>query len=210
MEEKINYYNISLQEIEEIKKRKAKPTILVHVCCGPCACFPILFLCPFFKVTLYYDNSNIYPEDEFHKRLEELKKLLKNFHHDYGYDVQLVTAKYDYQNYVKDLLPFKDEQEGQNRCKICFTKRLKSAFRYASDNHYDYISTVMTISSHKNSQVINSIGKELSSNYPNVKYFYSDFKKNNGELIGRQMRNAYSLYQQNYCGCEFSKNNIKK
>jgi len=40
--------------------------------------------------------------------------------------------------------------------------------------------------------------------YPNIKYFYSDFKKKAGLLRVREMKKEYNLYQQEYCGCEYS------
>ena len=210
MDRKNNYYQESLAEIEEIKKTGKRPSFLLHVCCGPCSCFPLTFLCPHFDVTILYNNSNIFPEEEYNKRLSSLKTLLREMNRDYGFVIPLIVAPYDYENYVKSLAPFKDEKEGQKRCEICYAKRIESAFEYALHNGFEYASTVMTVSSHKNSLVINEIGKELESRYPGVKYFYSDFKKNNGESIGRQLSNRYGLYLQNYCGCEFSLSDNKK
>ncbi len=78
MERKINYYLKSLDKINSIKEeyKDRKPKLLLHSCCGPCACFPLTFLCPIFDVTILYNNSNIYPSEEYFRRLEELKKLL--------------------------------------------------------------------------------------------------------------------------------------
>lgn len=210
MDKIINYYQESLTNLETIKKMKKKPSLLLHVCCGPCSCFPLTFLCPFFDVTILYNNSNIYPEEEYYKRLDSLETLMQKMKHDYGFTIPLVVTSYDYKNYVKNLVEYKDEKEGQNRCKICYAKRMEYAFEYAMHNGFEYVCTVMTISSRKNSLVINNIGKDLELRYPNIKYFYSDFKKNNGELIGRQLSNKYGLYLQNYCGCEFSLPNNKK
>ncbi|MFA5283711.1 MAG: epoxyqueuosine reductase QueH [Bacilli bacterium] len=210
MDRKNNYYQESLAEIEELKKAGKKPSLLLHVCCGPCSCFPLTFLCPYFDVTILYNNSNIYPEEEYNRRLDSLKTLLREMNRDYGFLIPLIVAPYDHENYIKSLTPYKDEKEGQKRCEICYAKRIESAFEYAMHNGFEYVSTVMTVSSHKNSLVINEIGRELESRYPNVRYFYSDFKKNNGELIGRQLSDRYGLYMQNYCGCEFSLYDLKK
>jgi hypothetical protein len=56
----VNYYQKSLKELEDLPKDK-KPKLLLHACCGPCSCFPLTFLCPHFEVTIYFNNSNIYP-----------------------------------------------------------------------------------------------------------------------------------------------------
>ena len=64
---KINYFQISEKKIQEIEQSNTKPSILLHVCCGPCSCFPLLYLTPHFDVTIYFNNSNIYPEKEYNQ-----------------------------------------------------------------------------------------------------------------------------------------------
>lgn len=204
MATKINYYLKSRQILENIKDLPAKPKLLLHACCGPCATFPLTDLCHYFDVTIYFNNSNIYPKSEYQRRFDELKKLLDYLKRDYGYDVKLIQTQYDNDSYNIDLEPYKDLPEGQIRCFICYEKRMNEAYDYASKNGFAYFTTVMTISRQKDSQVLNSIGEKLSHKYPNVQYFYSDFKKNKGIDIAREMRIKYGLYQQLYCGCKYT------
>lgn len=204
---KTNYYLESLKEIDKIDALEKRPSLCMHVCCGPCSCWPLLFLCPHFDLTLYFNNSNIYPEEEFTHRLEELKKLLSYIKRDYGYEIKLVVRPYDYENYVKELEPFANEPEGFNRCQICYRKRMEEAYDYAENEGFDYFTTVMTISRQKNSQIMNLIGKELEKSHQKTRYFYSDFKKDNGSLKGREIREKYDLYNQLYCGCAYSLTN---
>ena len=53
-------------------------------------------------------------------------------------------------------------------------------YDYASLHHFDYWTTVLSVSPHKNSQWINEIG----ASFPQEKtqFLFSDFKKNNGYL----------------------------
>ena len=204
MANRINYYNKSLEIIKNIGDLPQKPKLLLHACCGPCSCFPLTFLCPIFGVTIYFNNSNIYPESEYNRRLEELKKLLEYYKRDYDFDVKIIETKYDNDSFNIDLETHKDLPEGQERCFICFEKRMDDAFKYADEHGYDYFTTVMTISRQKNSQKLNEIGEKLSSKYKNTKYFYSDFKKKDGALLGIQLKNKYDLYQQLYCGCKYT------
>lgn len=204
MDKKINYYQKSLQILDNIRDLQRKPTLLLQACCGPCSTFPLTFLCPHFDVTIMFSNSNIYPETEYKRRLDELKKFLTYFERDYGYKVKVVERTYDNENYNKDLEPYKDQPEGSTRCKICYEKRMDDACKYAFENKFDYFTTVMTISRQKNSQILNQIGEKVISKYPGVKYFYSDFKKNKGIDQAREMRIKYDLYQQLYCGCKFT------
>ena len=204
MENKINYYKKSLQILDEIQKYPAKPKLLLHACCGPCSTFPLTFLCPHFDVTIFFNNLNIYPLDEYQRRLNELKKFLDYFERDYGYHVDVVEVPYENEKYMKDLEPYKDQPEGQTRCFLCYEKRMDQAFEYADSHSFDYFTTVMTISRQKNSQKLNEIAEKISLKYKNTKYFYSDFKKNKGIDEAREMRIKYNLYQQLYCGCKFS------
>ncbi len=204
MTAKINYYLKSEEILANFQKNEEKPKLLLHTCCGPCSTFPLTYLCPHFDVTIYFNNSNIYPKEEYIRRLEELKKFLILFERDYRYHVNLIVTNYDNETYNIDLEPYKDLPEGSTRCFICYKKRMDEAMNYASKNNFDYFTTVMTISRQKNSQILNQIGEEISKKYPNVKYFYSDFKKNKGIDIAREMRIKYDLYQQLYCGCKYT------
>ncbi|MCI6358283.1 MAG: epoxyqueuosine reductase QueH [Erysipelotrichaceae bacterium] len=208
MEKKINYYLESLKEIERIKGRK--PKLLLHACCGPCLTFPIKFLTQYFDVTVFFNNSNIYPEEEYYRRKDEMIKFLEYFYHDYGIKVKVIETPYDNENYNKPLEKYKDMDEGKERCFMCYEKRMGEAYDYAEKNGFDYFTTVMTISRQKNSQIINDIGKKLSLKHPNTKYFYSDFKKNKGIDYAREMRIQYNLYQQLYCGCKFTYEKLLK
>lgn len=201
--EKVNYYKISLQELEKIPLAE-KPTLLLHSCCGPCACWPLRFLCERFTVTIYFNNSNIYPTSEYNRRLEELKRLLTYLKKDYGYDVGLIVTPYRNKEYNRFLAPHKDDVEGGNRCKMCYEKRMDESYDYAESHDFDYFCTVMTISRQKDSQILNEIGKKLEKKHKKTKYFYSDFKKAKGIDVGREMRIHYGLYNQNYCGCVYS------
>lgn len=202
--DKVNYYLKSLEELKSISADK-KPRLLLHACCGPCSCFPLIFLCPHFEVTIYYTNSNIYPSEEYERRLEELKKLLKYIERDYGFIVNLIVPPYDNIAYTKNILePLKDYPEGSFRCFACYEARMSEAYDYAENNGYDYFTTVMSISRQKSSQKMNEIGAKLEKNHKTTKYFYSDFKKNKGIDEGRAMKNHYGLYSQTYCGCIYS------
>lgn len=206
MKNKINYYKKSLETLSLMTKKDKKPSMLLHACCGPCSTFPLTFLCPHFDVTIFFNNSNIYPESEYLRRLNELKRFLSFFERDYGFHVNLIVKDYDNENYNKDLEPYKDLPEGQTRCFICYEKRMDEAFNYADKNGFDYFTTVMTISRQKDSQKLNEIGEKLAAKYKNTKYFFSDFKKNKGIDIARDMRIHYNLYQQLYCGCKYTYN----
>ena len=201
---KTNYDKLALEEMERIKESGKRPTLLMHVCCGPCSCYPLTLLCPVFDVTLYYNNSNIYPPSEFGRREEELKTLLKNVKKDYGFDVEVIVPPYDNEAYNAFLAPYAEEKEGGPRCKLCYEKRMREAYDYAEAHGFDYFCTVMTISRQKSSIILNAVGADLEKEGHKTKYFFSDFKKRDGLLKGKAIREKYGLYNQDYCGCIYS------
>ena len=197
---KINYDLKLKEELELIKD--SKPTLLLHVCCGPCSSNVIKELCEYFQITIHYSNSNIYPKEEYDRRLDELKVFIDHFNKDYNQDIQVIEDYYDHSEWLDHMYPLKDFPEGSLRCKLCYNLRMRRAYDYAYINHYDYWTTVLSVSPHKNSQWINEIGERWNKNH--LKFLYADFKKNDGYLKSTQMTKLYNMYRQDYCGCEFS------
>lgn len=189
------------KHLKQITSLKGKPQLLIHICCGVCSVYPLKYLKDYFKITIFFSNSNIYPYEEFERRLNALKTYL-----DYLNDpeIRLIVDGYDNESYMKDLVRFKDEPEGGKRCYLCYTKRMEETFHYACDHHYEYCTTVMSISNRKNADWINEIGEQLEKKYSPVKYLYADFKKGNGINMNETMNKQLGLYHQNYCGCIYS------
>lgn len=214
--EKINYHNVSMAEIEKFKTMAEKPKLALHACCAPCSSHTLEFVTQFFDVTIVYENSNIYPEKEFLIRRNEVEWFVSEFNKRNNRNVKVVFLPYDHEGYMASLRHLADQKEGGERCKLCYAKHIEDALRWGSEHGFDYASTTLTISRQKNSQVINEVAKEIEPKYPNIKYFYSDFKKKGGLERVRQLKKEYNLYQQKYCGCEYSyrdtvlKNNGKK
>lgn len=198
------YYNLQLEEIARIRKTGRKPTLLMHTCCGMCACWPVQYLTQYFDLTLYFYNDNIYPEAEYDHRFSELKRYVEEYNLEFNQDVKIIQVPYHGPEYLKELEPLKDEPEGGARCHFCYRKRMVAGMEYAKEHHYDYFTTVMTISRQKDSIVLNRIGEQLQEGCPEVRYFFSDFKKNGGQEMSNQLIRKYDIYRQNYCGCLYS------
>ena len=86
---KINYDIKLKEELEKIGD--SKPSLLLHVCCGPCSGNVIREIADKFKITIYYSNSNIYPREEYNRRFEELKTFLSSFNKDYNQSINAVS-----------------------------------------------------------------------------------------------------------------------
>lgn len=199
-----NYFLESEDELIKIVKNcKEKPNLLLHVCCAPCSIFPLEILSDFFNITVYYFNPNIFPKEEFEKRFNNVEKYISILKKQ-NKIINLVKGDYKHKEYMIDLLPFKDQKEGLDRCKLCYKKRLEEAFIYATNNKFDYVGTVMTSSRQKDSKVLNEIAEQLQLKYSNIKYFFSDFKKHSWSEKGYKKAIELGIYTQKYCGCEFS------
>ena len=206
---KIDYNRMMEDEIVKLSNEK-KPTLLLHSCCGPCSTTCLERLIEFFEITVFFYNPNIQPVEEFELRLESQKKFLASC--EKMKNVKLVVPEYNTNEFLNfiDLEDFperKFERECGSRCSECYLLRLKETASYACKNNFDYWTTTLTVSPHKDSKLINEIGFDLSKNdlYKNSNFLPSDFKKKNGYQRSIQLSKEFELYRQNYCGCIFGK-----
>lgn len=198
--EKINYDNKMMDIIDSLDEERS---VLLHSCCGPCSSACIDRLKDYFDITVLYYNPNIEPKDEYIKRKKEQLRLLKEW------NIKYLDCDYDNETWRNVTRNLSHELEGGKRCSVCFGIRLKYTALEAKKLGFDYFATTLTVSPHKNSQLINKIGEGISS-YVGVKFLYSDFKKKDGYKRSIEFSKQYNLYRQDYCGCLFSKDGIKK
>lgn len=118
--------------------------------------------------------------------------------------VEFIEGKFDSESFYKGTKGMEDEKEGGSRCTFCFKMRLREAAIMAKRGKYDYFTTTLSISPHKDARRLNDIGGELAKAY-GVNYLYSDFKKKEGYKRSIELSKEYNLYRQDYCGCVFSK-----
>lgn len=201
MKSSVNYQTILEDELFHLKESGIKPKLLLHACCAPCSSYVIEYLQEYFFITVYFFNPNIFPEAEHTRRLEELKRFLKDFRSEQ--QIGLIHEKYSPMEFAECAKGFEEEKEGGERCFRCFDLRLAKTAEKAGELKYDYFTTTLTISPHKNAEVINQKGTELSKKHA-IKYLVSDFKKKNGFKRSLELSLEYGLYRQDYCGCEFS------
>ena len=213
-------YQIELEKIlsslEKNISLENRPKLLLHACCAPCSSYVLEFLASFFDITILYYNPNIFPEEEYKRRLEELKKFLPDFSPAKENFVKLLEDCYIPQEFydaikIKENPELVKEPEKGERCRRCYEFRLKKTFEFAQKNSFDYFCTTLSISPFKDSEKINQIGKELSEcANEKPKWLFSDFKKKGGFLRSLELSKEFSLYRQQYCGCIFSAENSSK
>ena len=191
------------QQMDEVLKTlgPARPKLLLHACCGPCSSAVLERLCRYFDITVLYYNPNTWPAEEYHRRGEELERFVAAAH---PLRVTEVEDRNHPQDYYSAVAGLENEPERGGRCTVCYRLRMRRAAQYARDNGFDWFTTTLSISPHKDAKRINAIGQELEQEF-GVKHLPSDFKKQNGYLRSLQLSEEYGLYRQDYCGCIFSK-----
>ena len=126
--------------------------------------------------TVLYYNPNTWPAEEYYRRGEELKKFVAEAH---PLGVTVVEDTYDPQQFYTAVQGLEAEPERGGRCTVCYRLRMRRAAQYASENGFDWFTTTLSISPHKDAKRINAIGQELEAEF-GVKHLPSDFKKHNG------------------------------
>lgn len=177
-----------------------KKKLLLHSCCGPCSTSVIEKLKEGYDITIFYYNPNIYPESEYQKRLETQKEYIKKTHQ----EINIVDGEYlDSQIFLDEFKGLEECREGGKRCEKCIFLRIKKTAQYAKEKGFDLFASTLSVSPHKNAQLINKVGQECAQKF-GVEYLVSDFKKQDGYLNSIKLSKEYNLYRQKYCGCKYS------
>lgn len=182
-----------------------RPRILLHSCCGPCSSSVIELLNAHFDVTVLWYNPNLWPEEEYEKRLETQKQLIACLADDIGAHAELMVLPWRSEDYFSRIKGLEHEPEEGKRCLECFRIRLDETARVAAQYGFDWFCTTLTVSSRKDAVAINAIGRAAAEKY-NVKWLPSEFRKREGNHRSIILSEKYRLYRQEYCGCVFSMN----
>lgn len=210
---KRNYQKEMEQVIQKLQEEHSVPTLLLHSCCAPCSSYVLECLSKYFRITVLYYNPNIYPPEEYWKRVEEQKYFIRQFSEHAMqkpetdaafYTIDFVEGSFEQDRFYELVKGLEDVPEGGERCFLCYEMRLREAAEYARRHNMDYFTTTLSISPLKNAQKLNEIGEQFAEEY-GVSYLCSDFKKRDGYKRSVELSKEYGMYRQDYCGCVFSK-----
>lgn len=197
---KTNYGLLLDNKLKELDKSGERPTLLLHACCAPCSSHTLTVLDKYFRITLYFCNPNIAPEEEYIFRMNELKRLVREM----ALDIPIIEEKYDPVPFYELAKGLEELPERGERCQKCIAYRLRKAGAKAKELEFDMFTTTLTISPHKDCAFINECGGQIQDEC-GVPYLFSDFKKHDGYKHSIELSKQYNLYRQNYCGCVYSK-----
>ncbi len=201
MKTKNNYQKCLEQILASLDPSGEKPGLLLHSCCAPCSSYVLEYLHSYFKITIFYYNPNITEKAEYDKRILEVKRLIREMNLD---DVDVIEGEHDPKAFFAMAAKWPGEKEGGLRCYDCYKMRLLETAKVAAEKGFDYFTTTLSISPHKNAQWLNELSEEAGALY-GVKALPADFKKKNGYKRSIELSAEYDLYRQDYCGCIFSK-----
>ena len=196
---KINYQKVLDQLTDQLKGKNEVPKLLLHSCCAPCSSYCLEYLSEYFEITVLYYNPNIYPKEEYDKRVEEQARLIREM--PFKHPVRLIEGKFEPEKFFEMAKGLENVKEGGERCFKCYELRLRKTASLATN--YDFFGTTLTVSPFKNSNKLNEIGLNLEKEF-GIKYLVSDFKKKEGYKKSILLSKKYNLYRQDFCGCIYS------
>ncbi len=169
---------------------------LLLSCCAPCSCAVIQKLSEEkadFAVLFY--NPNIRPLAEYQKRCDENKKLCEQ------YKVDFIELEYDNEYWCSLTKGLENLPERGERCSICFGMRLERTFKYAKENNFDAVASVLGISRYKNLEQVNRVAHEVA-NRAGLPYLEIEGRKDGMQELRTRLIKDLGLYNQDYCGCK--------
>ena len=174
--------------------------VLLHACCAPCSSAIVEWLLQHdIHPTIFYYNPNIFPREEYEIRKNESKR------HADSLGVRWIDGDYDHNAWLQGVCGLEDEPERGRRCEQCFTLRLTAAARKAQELGIKYFATTLASSRWKSLAQIERAGLAAQQETDNVVFWAQNWRK--GGLYERrnQLLKEFDFYNQQYCGCEFSK-----
>ena len=166
--------------------------ILLHICCGPCAVYPVEVLRRAgHQVEGFFYNPNIHPYQEFQRRVATLE--------DYARLAELPMRwdrSYDLEEFLRQVV-YREEE----RCGPCYRLRLRRAGRAAREGGFEAFTSTLLYSRYQQHELIRltaaAVGEEMG-----ITFYYEDFRPGWQEGVARSKE--LGLYRQPYCGCIFS------
>lgn len=166
--------------------------ILLHICCGPCALFPLGTLrASGHEVTGFFYNHNIHPYLEYARRLDTAREMAEQ-----ETLPMIIRDEYDLEGFLANVAAAPDK-----RCRYCYASRLQATAAVAAEHGFDAFSASLLYSRFQRHDEIRELGEQAAQEY-GVLFYYEDFRP--GWQEGIRLSKERGLYRQQYCGCIYS------
>ena len=175
---------------------RAGNSLLLHVCCGPCAVMPITrLLDEGFAVTAWFMNPNIQPLAEYLRRREAAGQCAERM----GVPIIYADETWNITNWLRAVA---GRDTPPARCAYCCESRMEAAFAFASQQGFAWVSSSLLYSRYHPHEVIKKAGETLAAPPGAPGFAYRDFRAD--WQAGIDHSKAMELYRQPYCGCVYS------
>jgi predicted adenine nucleotide alpha hydrolase (AANH) superfamily ATPase len=166
--------------------------ILLHICCAPCAIYPLKTLRQEgVEVMGFFYRHNIHPYRECQRREETLKSFAASE------ELRVVYQKgYDMEGFIRSVA-----LREKDRCSYCYHDRLQAAARVAIKGNFDGFTSTLLYSKYQKHATIKQVGESIGKT-EGIPFFYQDFR--NGWKEGIAVSRERNMYRQPYCGCIYS------
>ena len=198
IESSSSFYSLFPQIPEKEREKKIEAIlkdnrIFLHICCGPCAEWPVAILQKAkAELTGYFYNPNIHPLKEHERRMENVRKFA---------GIKDVPVIYDDAYMEEKWLHYKKNPEDLSRCDMCYTLRMDRAAKMAKENGYSFFTTSLLVSPYQKFDTIVRAGT-MAGEKNGITFLPFDFRA--GYRLGQQMAKEDGLYRQKFCGCILS------
>ena len=177
--------------------------LLLHSCCAPCSAAIVEHLLEnAVDTTVFFSNSNIFPQDEYLHRRAELERHLQTL------GIPFVEDDYDHSAWLASVRGLEQEPERGSRCTQCFRFRLLRAANYAAGHAFTHLATTLASSRWKNIDQVNAAGQwavgQVGTTEVPLQFLDRNWRKGGLQERRAQLLRQYAFYNQQYCGCEFS------
>ena len=181
--------------------------VLLHACCAPCSSAIVEWLLAHaVRPTIFYYNPNIYPREEYEIRKNESKRHAETL------GITWIDGDYDHDTWLHHVCGMEGEPERGRRCEQCFILRLTETARKAKHLGIPYFATTLASSRWKSLDQINRAGliaeqmvNVQCSMFNGVTFWPQNWRKGGLQERRNQLLKEFDFYNQQYCGCEYSK-----
>lgn len=180
-----------------------KPKLLLHICCGPDTCVPVMDLKKDYEVICFWYDPNIQPRTEYEKRLDAFKKVCKIE------NVEYIVWEYDVPNFFKSIKWLEHTPEKWDKCTKCYDMRLERTALEARKLWIKYWTSTLNNSPHKDLEKMFILWEKWSNQETQnlkekLEFLKIAFRKNKWFERSVEYTKKHNIYRQNYCGCIYS------
>lgn len=191
---------------------------LLHSCCAPCSSAILEWmLANDVQPVIYYYNPNIFPEEEYIIRKNEITRYAEKLGVEIIDDDTPSNEKSSscpwqtsHNEWLKRVKGMENEPERGKRCLECFRMRMYRAAQKAHELDISEFTTTLASSRWKSLEQINEAGMWAASFFPNVTFNQRNWRKGGLQQRRNELLKENGFYNQLYCGCEFSLEAMKK